>query len=75
MPDDWSKPSTVETWRAIRSSLAENARGDIVAYVGEVRAESVWTVYEFPRLLENESVTSITLVDAHTGRPFHVYKR
>ena len=75
MPDDWAVPGTEETWRAVSSSIAENARGDVVAYVGDVREGSVWNLYELPRLLANGDVTSITVIDAHTGRPLHVYER
>lgn len=75
MPDDWSRPETMETWRAVSSSIAENARGSVVAYVGDVRAGSVWNMYELPRLIANPDVTRITVIDAHTGRPLHVYER
>lgn len=75
MPSDWSLPSTTETWRAVSSAIAENARGHVFAYVGDVRPGSVWNLYEFPRLIENEAVTRITVIDAHTGRPLHVYER
>jgi len=30
---------------------------------------------ELPRLIENEAVTKITVIDAHTERPLHVYER
>ncbi|MEL4419712.1 hypothetical protein, partial [Shewanella algae] len=60
MPSDWSLPSTTETWRAVSSAIAENARGHVFAYVGDVRPGSVWNLYEFPRLIENEAVTRIT---------------
>lgn len=75
MPSDWSLPSTTETWRAVSSAIAENAQGHVFAYVGDVRPGSVWNKYEFPRLIENEAVTRITVIDAHTGRPLHVYER
>ncbi|MCT2086742.1 hypothetical protein M3D75_11505 [Microbacterium enclense] len=75
MPSDWSLPSTTETWRAVSSAIAENAQGHVFAYVGDVRPGSVWNMYEFPRLIENEAVTRITVIDAHTGRPLHVYER
>ncbi|NYF15255.1 hypothetical protein HDC37_000067 [Microbacterium sp. AK009] len=75
MPGDWSRPETAETWRAVSSSIAENAKGDVVAYIGAVREGSVWNQYELPRLIANQDVTSITIIDAHTGRPLHVYQR
>ncbi len=58
-----------------RASIAESAKGDVVAYLGDVRPGSVWNQYELPRLLANPDVTKITLIDAHTGRPIHVYER
>jgi hypothetical protein len=75
MPSDWSLSSTAETWRAVSSAIAENAKGHVFAYVGDVRPGSVWNMYELPRLIENEAVTKITVIDAHTGRPLHVYER
>jgi hypothetical protein len=75
MPTDWDSRSTHETWAAISTELAENASGDVRAYVGDVRAESVWNTYELPTLLNNPNVTSITIIDAYTGRIVQIFER
>ena len=75
MPDDWLDPSTPATWRSISKALAENASGDVRAVLGDVRTNSVWNEVELPALSRNPNVTSITVVDAATGKVLHVYQR
>lgn len=75
MPADWSRPGTLETWRAVSSSLAEGARGEVTAVVGNVGGHSVWLNYELPRLFQNENVTRITVISAETGEVLSSYVR
>ncbi|TDN91324.1 hypothetical protein [Microbacterium sp. BK668] len=75
MPSDWSRPETLETWRAVSSSLAEGARGEVTAVVGNVGGHSVWLNYELPRLFQNEHVTRITVISAETGEVLSSYVR
>lgn len=75
MPNDWSDPRTIATWQAISEKLAANANGDVTAVHGEVRDTSVWNSVEFPALVRNDAVTSITVVDANTGGAVKVYER
>lgn len=73
MPSDWNEPSTDATWRQVSTNLAQNASGDVRAYVGDVRAQSVWNECEFPTLVQNGGITSITMIDATTGRILDVF--
>lgn len=75
MPNDWSDPSTIATWQAVSEKLAANANGDATAVHGEVRDTSVWNSVEFPALVRNDAVRSITIVDANTGEAVMVYAR
>lgn len=75
MPDDWLDPATEATWRSVSRSLAENASGDVRAFLGDVRPTSVWNEIEFPALLRNPDVSSITVIDAATGKVLNVYQR
>ncbi|MEZ3161988.1 hypothetical protein AB1K54_15845 [Microbacterium sp. BWT-B31] len=75
MPSEWSSPQTLETWRAVSSRLAEGARGEVTAVVGNVGGHSVWLNYELPRLLQNEHVTRITVISAETGEVLSSYVR
>jgi len=72
---DWALPSTHATWREVSTQLAQNASGDVRAYLGDVRSDSVWRVCEFPTLVRNDRITSITLIDAATGRILDVFAR
>lgn len=73
MPSDWNEPSTNATWREVSTQLAQNATGDVRAYVGDVRAQSVWNECEFPTLAQNDGITSVTMIDATTGRILNVF--
>ncbi|MEL4319739.1 hypothetical protein WJX64_12055 [Leifsonia sp. YIM 134122] len=75
MPSDWDAKSTQQTWAEVSSQLARNSSGDVRAYVGDIRPASVWNQYELPELLHNPNVSSITLIDAHTGKIIQVYER
>ncbi|WP_345800699.1 hypothetical protein AAIB33_14655 [Microbacterium sp. AZCO] len=75
MPDDWFDPATDATWRAVSQALAQNASGDVRAFLGDVRAESVWNQVELPALIDNPNVTSVTVIDAKTGEVLYVYRR
>ncbi|TQK18372.1 uncharacterized protein DUF4237 [Microbacterium sp. SLBN-154] len=75
MPDDWFDPATGATWRAVSEALARNASGDVRAYLGDVREGSVWNEVEFPTLIQNPDVTSVTVIDARTGEVLYVYRR
>ncbi len=67
MPSDWNDPSTDATWREVSTRLAAGASGDVRAYLGDVRATSVWIECELPTLAVNPAVTSVTTIDAVTG--------
>nr|WP_315266867.1 hypothetical protein [Microbacterium lemovicicum] len=75
MPSDWNEPSTGATWREVSTQLAQNASGDVRAYVGDVRAQSVWNECEFPTLAQNGGISSVTMIDAQTGRIVDVFVR
>lgn len=75
MPSEWKEKSTHSTWREVSTQLAQNASGDVRAYIGDVRAKSVWNECEFPTLARNERITSITMIDAATGRILNVFVR
>lgn len=75
MPSDWSDPSTTATWQAVSEKLAASASGDVTAVHGEVRDASVWNSVEFPALVRNDSVSSISIVDGNTGEIVKVYER
>ena len=74
MPDDWFDPATNATWRAVSQSIAESAEGHIRAFLGDVRPSSVWNQVEFPALIRNDKVLSITIIDAASGEVMCVYR-
>ncbi|WP_144784104.1 hypothetical protein [Microbacterium sp. BH-3-3-3] len=75
MPSDWLDPSTAATWRSVSKNLAESASGDVRAVLGDVKQTSVWNEIEFPTLVQNPNVRSITIHDAVTQEVMHVFHR
>lgn len=75
MPTDWLDPATKATWRNVSRNLAEMASGDVRAVLGDVRPDSVWNEIEFPSLVRNPNIRSITVHDAVTKEVIHVFVR
>ncbi len=60
--------ASVQAWRDASLMFAQNARGSVLAVVGEsVRPESVWATIELPALKANPNVTQIIRIDPFTG--------
>lgn len=65
-------PAAVSAWRKASEEFAKGARGDvIVLQVDEgVRLGSIWAKVEYPALISNPNVTSITALNPRTGGRF-----
>ena len=63
-----NNPAVVSAWRLASRDFAAGASGNVrVLQANSVRTSSVWAEVEFPALMANRSVTSITAVNPETG--------
>jgi len=54
-------------WKEVSDSYAQQASGEVRAVVGhDLRPGNVWENIELPRLLSNNAVTKITIIDPET---------
>lgn len=65
---DASDPAAVNAWRQASADFASGAQGSIrVLQEDGVRVGSVWAQVEYPALISNPNVTSITAINPLTG--------
>jgi filamentous hemagglutinin len=73
---DRSNPISMRAWREASTNFAAGAQGAVtVLQDSSVRVSSVWTQYEYPALIGNRAVTSITAVNPITGESFLIWVR
>ena len=77
MPDyDENDPSVVDVWDDASRRIAEGAKGDVHVMFGAGRRPgNTWERIEFPALIANPEVTSITTVDPLTSLMAKIWKR
>ncbi len=77
MPEwDVDDEVSVKTWEAVSASYAEQASGEVRAYVGEnLREGNIWENEELPRLMMNENVEKITVINPKTGESETIFSR
>jgi uncharacterized protein RhaS with RHS repeats len=55
---------SISQWKALSADFAQGASGEVNAFVGGSRVNSVWNTVEKPILLQNSSVEKIIIQDA-----------
>jgi len=55
---------SISQWRALSADFARGASGEVNAFVGGSRVNSVWNVVEKPILMQNPNVQKIIIQDA-----------
>lgn len=76
MPE-WSflDENSQKAWRDVSACYADNCSGEVNVFAGKIREGSVFESTEYDRLVNNENVTSISLVDVETGDRQTIYDR
>lgn len=65
---DPNNPASVAAWRSASAGFAAGASGNVrVLQTDAVRVNSIWAEVEFPALIANPNVTSLTAVNPETG--------
>ena len=65
---DAANPASVEAWRTAAAEFASGASGSVRVLQGDfVGSSSIWASVEFPTLVQNPAVTSITAVNPMTS--------
>lgn len=73
---DFNDPASQEWWSNVSGMYAENARGEVYAFVGSnLRPGGVWETVELPRLIGNPNVTKIVVIDPETGLQKTIFER
>lgn len=73
---DRSIPSSVQAWRQVSAQFASGAQGNVrVLYGAAVRISSIWAEIEYPTLIANQNVTSITAISVDTGEETMLWTR
>ncbi len=73
---DDNNPVTSKVWRDISSSYADQVSGKVRAVIGEsLRPGAVWTNDELPKLLLNNNVTEIKIIDPATRVENVIFRR
>jgi filamentous hemagglutinin len=73
---DASDPSVVSAWRRASADFASRASGNVRVLQGvDVRVGSVWAEVEYPALISNPNVTSITSINPATGEQVVLWTR
>ena len=73
---DASNPSVVSAWRQASADSASGASGNVRVLQGaDVRIGSVWAEVEYPALVSNPNVTSITSINPATGEQVVLWTR
>lgn len=73
---DASNPSVVSAWRQASADFASGASGNVRVLQGaDVRIGSIWSDVEYPALISNPNVTSITSINPATGQQVVLWTR
>jgi hypothetical protein len=73
---DASNPSVVSAWRQASADFASGASGNVRVLQGvDVRVGSAWAQVEYPALVNNPNVTSITSINPSTGEQVVLWTR
>jgi hypothetical protein len=73
---DASNPSVVSAWRQASADFASGASGNVRVLQGaDVRIGSIWSDVEYPALISNPNVTSITSINPGTGQQVVLWTR
>jgi filamentous hemagglutinin len=69
-------PASVSAWEQASLAFAQGARGNVTVLQGDVlRVDSMWGNTEYPALISNPNVSSITAVDPQTGATNVIWTR
>ncbi|AUX91846.1 PAAR domain-containing protein [Mixta gaviniae] len=73
---DFDNPQSIKAWEDVSASYAKQVSGEIGAVVGQsLREGNLWENVELPRLIGNENVTKITIIDPATHAEKIIYQR
>ena len=73
---DRADPASVAAWQQASVDFARGASGNVtVLQESAVRISSIWKEFEYPALIANSNVTSITVVNPVTGDEFLLWSR
>jgi hypothetical protein len=65
---DFDNPVSVKAWEDASALYAEQVSGEISAVVGEkLRPDNIWENVELSKVIKNENVSKITIIDPKTG--------
>jgi filamentous hemagglutinin len=73
---DRNDPASMDAWRQASAEFAQGAQGDVrVLQETGVRVTSIWKETEYPALISNPNVTSITAINPVTGDEVLIWNR
>jgi uncharacterized protein RhaS with RHS repeats len=73
---DANNPESISAWRQASADFASGAQGNVTVLQGDsIRVSSIWAQDEYPALIANPNVTSITAVDPQTGATTLLWSR
>ncbi|MCY1714749.1 hypothetical protein [Caproiciproducens galactitolivorans] len=71
---DFDNPMSIKAWEDASAAYADQVSGEIRAVVGEnLRPNNIWENVELPKLIGNENVCKITIIDPKTGIETIIY--
>ncbi|MEG0450478.1 MAG: transposase, partial [Lysinibacillus sp.] len=77
MPEwNFNNPNSIKAWEDVSAEYARQVEGEIRAVVGkELREGNIWENVELPRLISNQQVTRITVIDPVTKVEKIIFER
>ena len=76
MPEwSFSDENSKQAWRDASACYAENCSGEVHVLAGKIREGSVFESTEYDKLVANENVSSISLVEPESGKKQIIFDR